>query len=106
MSSQAIRQRCRNHEAREAVCRCPQCGESFCRECVTEHEARLLCAGCLKLLARAKEAAPAKAGVLRRLAPAAMTLAGIVIAWLVFFGAAEGLLTMAVRAERTAWRNH
>jgi len=34
-----------------------------------------------------------------------MALAGIVIAWVVFFGAGEAMLTLAVRAEQTAWQN-
>jgi hypothetical protein len=40
-------QRCFNHAAREAVARCPECGRFFCRECVTEHDDRLVCAACL-----------------------------------------------------------
>jgi hypothetical protein len=102
MSSQPIQQRCWNHESREAVCRCPQCGNSFCRECVTEHESRLLCAACLRSLARAREQRPARRS---GLAPVAMALAGIMIAWVVFFAAGEAMLTLAVRAEQTAWQN-
>ncbi len=41
------RQRCFNHENREAVARCPECTRFFCRECVTEHAGRVLCAQCL-----------------------------------------------------------
>ena len=41
-------QRCFQHSSREAVARCPECRRFFCRECVTEHEDRLLCAACLK----------------------------------------------------------
>lgn len=41
------RQRCVRHSAREAAARCPSCGRFFCRECVTEHEGRILCAACL-----------------------------------------------------------
>ena len=103
MSVQAIQQRCWNHELREAVCRCPGCGRSFCRECVTEHESRLLCAMCLRKLARAPER---QVPVRRRgLVPVAMALAGIMIAWVVFFAAGEAMLTLAVRAEQTAWQN-
>src|SRR5438132_254763 len=47
------RQRCLNHLNREAVARCPECKRFFCRECVTEHEDRLICAACLKKLAKA-----------------------------------------------------
>lgn len=41
------RQRCFNHGSREAAARCPECGRFFCRECVTEHEDRVLCAACI-----------------------------------------------------------
>lgn len=45
-------QRCFNHSAREAVARCPECARFYCRECVTEHNDRVICAACLKKLAR------------------------------------------------------
>ena len=41
------RQRCVRHPEREAAARCPACARFFCRECVTEHEGRILCASCL-----------------------------------------------------------
>jgi hypothetical protein len=54
MSTLAAR-RCVQHVAREAVARCPACAGDFCRECVVEHEGRLLCASCLTLeIAQAK----------------------------------------------------
>ena len=37
---------------REAVARCPECTQFFCRECITEHDDRVLCSACLKKLAR------------------------------------------------------
>lgn len=39
---------CQNHPSREAAARCVSCGGSFCRECVTPYEGRMLCGGCLK----------------------------------------------------------
>jgi hypothetical protein len=45
-------QRCFNHSAREAVARCPACARFYCRECVTEHDDRVICAACLKKLVR------------------------------------------------------
>ncbi len=45
------RLRCCHHTHREAVARCPACGRHFCRECITEHEDRVLCAACLSSLA-------------------------------------------------------
>ena len=97
-----LQKRCWNHEHREAVCRCPECGRAFCRECVSEHEARLLCAACL---ARAAQTAPRKPHPLRRLAPAAMLLAGMLLAWIVLFGAGESLIILGQRAEQNAWQN-
>ena len=44
--------RCFNHSGREAVARCTLCGRTFCRECITEHDARLVCATCLAAFAR------------------------------------------------------
>ena len=98
MSGLAIEQRCWNHEAREAVCRCPECGRSFCRECVTEHQARLLCASCLLAVARAR---PSRRAGMRRLLPAAMALAGILLAWTVFYSAGEALILLTGRLEQT-----
>jgi hypothetical protein len=96
-----IHQRCWNHEAREAVCRCPGCARSFCRECVTEHESRLLCATCLKGVSRP---VPSRRNTARRLLPAAMILGGIVLAWLFFFGAGQALNLFATRVEESSWQ--
>lgn len=46
----ALQHRCLNHVAREAVARCPECGQFFCRECVTEHAGRVVCSRCLQRL--------------------------------------------------------
>jgi hypothetical protein len=44
-------QHCHLHPQREAVVRCPECRHYFCRECVTEHDGRMLCSNCLAHLA-------------------------------------------------------
>ena len=93
-----LHQRCWNHESREAVCRCPACGRSYCRECVTEHESRLLCAACLRTLTSA--AVPHRRA---SLLPAAMALSGLVLAWLIFFGSGEAILTLITRLEQSTW---
>ncbi len=94
MTAGAIHHRCWNHEGREAVCRCPECGRSFCRECVTEHESRLLCASCLLRVSRQAAAeSPRRAGWV----PAALLAGGLALAWLLFFAAGEGILTVAGR---------
>jgi hypothetical protein len=45
-------QRCVNHPQREASARCPECSRFYCRECITEHDDRVLCASCLEKIAR------------------------------------------------------
>ncbi len=106
MTVHTVHQRCRNHEWREAVCRCPSCGNSFCRECVSEHEFRLLCASCIHALAQARRSEHAKKRIMPRWIPAiAMTVAGVLLAALIFFSAGETILTIAVRAEQASWQN-
>jgi hypothetical protein len=76
-------ERCRNHPDREAAVRCPACGRYCCRECVVEHERRLLCADCLAALTRPAAGrrrvwwwawVPVQWGV------------GVLVAWLSFHG--------------------
>ena len=77
-----IHQRCFNHATREAVARCPVCRQFFCRECVTEHEDRVICTACLKKIARTSLLKrPAFAAVLR----AAQCLCGLFVAWFFFY---------------------
>ena len=94
-----IEQRCWNHELREAVCRCPACGRHFCRECVTEHEARLLCAACLEAIVPLT----APRSHARVLWTPLAALGGLLLSWLVFYIGGEILLELAAHAER-AWR--
>lgn len=94
-----FRERCWTHPAREAAVRCPSCERSFCRECVTEHGGRLVCAECLRkesLAAAQGRGRPARAA--RRVAAAggrvgALTL-GLLAAWLFFHLLAQTLITV------------
>src|SRR5579872_7296852 len=99
--SPAIQQRCWNHPEREASCRCPHCVRSFCRECVTEHEAQLLCASCLEAVAKER---PTTRRALRRFLPAAMALAGLMLAWFFYYGVGQAFLQSAARPEPT-WQD-
>lgn len=94
--------RCLRHPGREAAARCPACRQFFCRECVAEHEGRLLCAGCL----RAATAAPApRARRLAAPARAAAVLAGLAAGWLAFVILGEFLLRRpAATHADTLWR--
>ena len=94
--------RCARHPAREAAARCLACGEFFCRECVVEHEGRLLCASCL--------ARQTTKGALRlsfgRAARRALALAlAVVVAWVAFYMFGALLLRLPTRFhDGTIWR--
>ena len=77
-------QRCLHHGEREAIARCPGCGSFFCRECITEHDERIICAACLAKLTRPAEA-KARRFRLAALRPWAGAFSGIVVAWLCFY---------------------
>ena len=95
-------QRCFNHAAREAVARCPECGYCFCRECITEHDDRVVCAACLKKLARQQHH---RRGMFARLMRLAQCALGALIAWLFFFLIGDVLLkTPASFHEGTLWQ--
>jgi len=95
-------QRCFNHAGREAVARCPECHQFFCRECVTEHDDRMVCAVCLKKLAhRPLTRRPAFLRVLRL----AQCVLAILIAWFFFFCLGAGLLKLPADFHaRTLWQ--
>jgi len=95
-------QRCFNHFQREAVARCVECRQFFCRECVTEHDDRILCASCLKkLLQPALTSRRWFVGILRL----AQGLAGVLLLWLVFYLLGVTLLDIPTSFhEGTLWR--
>ena len=92
--SALVLQRCAAHPAREAAARCPACRQSFCRECVTEHDGRLLCTACLRKLAAPKAPRPLRLGFLWR--PLQLGL-GLGLAWAAFY--VLGLVLLQTPAE-------
>jgi hypothetical protein len=97
-------QRCFNHALREAVARCPECKQFFCRECVTEHEDRVLCSVCLKKLTRQPLT---QRQVFTRLFHVARCGLGILVAWYFFFLIGEGLLKLPDSFHQgTLWQVH
>jgi hypothetical protein len=75
-------QRCFNHASREAAARCPDCKQFFCRECITEHDDRVLCTTCLKKLAAKTSKERRGFASLRRIAHCVF---GFFVAWFFFF---------------------
>lgn len=96
-------QRCFNHMFREAVARCPECGRFFCRECITEHEDKVLCASCLrKRLEPAGEKFQGHQWFFRL----GYFLLGIVLLYVIFYYLAQILLALPTDFhEGTLWQS-
>ena len=90
MSSLA-RQRCLHHPQREAAARCPACRRFYCRECVVDHDGRLLCTSCLAAETAGRKTHRPWWRVAVRLAAATAMLA---VAWIFFYLAALGVLRL------------
>jgi hypothetical protein len=72
--------KCANHLSREAAGRCVGCRRTYCKECLTLLEGRLMCARCEPAMAQPSPLArPLKWTAI----PAA--LIGFLLAWLVFY---------------------
>ena len=83
-------ERCFNHASREAVARCPECGRTFCRECISEHDDRVICAFCLKRL----NTKAVKRSRLILLVRFAQVFVGILLLWSSFYLLGKALLAI------------
>jgi len=79
------RQRCLLHPLREAAARCPSCRQFFCRECVTEHESRFVCATCLRKLTGSRSERKTARNILVAALAAARLFASVGLLWLTFY---------------------
>ncbi len=98
-----VHQRCLNHSLREAAARCPECGQYYCRECITEHDDRVICAGCLKKLVK-----PTTSNRLPLASVALVTqgLMGLLAIWLFFYLIGSALVAIpAAFHEGTLWQS-
>jgi hypothetical protein len=100
-------QRCSNHSLREAAVQCPSCKRYFCRECVTEHQGRMICVSCVTIHGAASPRPAFKPGWILTSA------AGLLIAWLIFYYLGQSLtripLEFHANPELSAaklWRTH
>jgi hypothetical protein len=95
-------QRCFNHAVREAAARCPECRQFFCRECITEHDDRVICAACLARITRKP--------LTQRLALVKVlwltqAVVGFLVVWYFFFLFGESLLKLPNSFhEGTLWQ--
>ena len=76
-------QRCHLHRDREAVARCPECNRYYCRECITEHEDRMLCATCLGRIPDSRNTT--RFQQLYWLIPFLQLGGGLLLLWVVFY---------------------
>jgi hypothetical protein len=96
-----IAPQCFNHPARESVARCPECRRCYCRECITEHEGRVICAPCLARLVR-PTAGRARRHLKWVTAPLAVAT-GLLSAWLVFYTLGWALARIPSEFHEGAW---
>jgi hypothetical protein len=82
-------QRCIHHPQREASARCPECGKYYCRECITEHDDRVICAACLGKLMQKKEKRSQAWDLLPRVG---LLLAAFVVVFIIILLAGDALL--------------
>lgn len=86
--TQLANQRCALHANREAVAVCLGCNRFFCRECVTEHGDRVLCASCLPLSSNDKK----HQAILSYMITAGLFVGSILFLWFVFYSGGQILL--------------
>ncbi len=96
------RKRCFNHPDREAAAVCLECGRYFCRECVTEHENRVLCANCLSAISAAEESPRSTSMIMET----ALFFGAVLFLWFFFYYGGQVLLTLpASFHEGSLWRD-
>ena len=96
-------QRCLHHTEREAVARCPECTQFFCRECVVEFDGRVLCSECRKKLVGGERR---ERGWLRYVGIGAHCIGSAMLLWLCFFLLGKALLAIpASFHEGDAWKS-
>ncbi|ACL02673.1 rhomboid family protein [Desulfatibacillum aliphaticivorans] len=83
-------ERCLLHEDREAAARCPECQRYFCRECITEHEGRVICSRCLEIILNQSRSEKEGGGLIKRVyqrtKSGALTALQVLIALLIIWG--------------------
>lgn len=92
MSGSLTGLRCANHLLREAAARCPECRRYFCRECVTEHDGRMLCTSCLRK--SGQQGPRARRRIWPALGRGTACVASLFLLWMVFYVVGRLLLSL------------
>ena len=81
---------CVTHADRVSSARCPSCRQFYCSECITEHQGKMICAGCLE-----KELASIRPIRKERrsfpLMALVQFLVAVLVVWMVFYFFAQTL---------------
>ena len=94
--------RCAHHPEREAVALCTSCGRSYCRECITEHDDRMMCTSCLS---KFMQSASGRFFDTSDILTAGAALAGVFAAWLAFYYLAQMLIAIPTPFhDGTVWQ--
>ena len=101
MSTAITQAVCFHHPQREAAAKCVGCGRSYCRECVTPVDRRMMCADCFK-------ASTATKVTVRRdwfvLSVAAQVVLGVLGLWFTSYFLGRALLELPTSFhEGTVW---
>lgn len=96
------KEKCFHHPAREAAARCPLCRQYYCRECVTEHDDRLVCAACLREASSGKRSFSRWSRDAALLAPAVLSF---LVLWILFHVIGWSLLLVPGEGhEQALWQ--
>ncbi len=77
--------RCQWHPDRPAAARCQSCGSYFCRDCVSEHDLRMICSSCLSAMANPAEKSRGRWPLWPTLVVVGQAACGLVVLWLLFY---------------------
>ncbi len=86
---------------REAVACCTECRQFYCRECITEHEDRAICASCLRKMAAETTPRRWRLGWAFTALPCVF---GFIVLWFFFYFCGQALLSIPSSFhEGTLW---
>ena len=101
--NQISKKRCFNHISREAAACCPVCKRFFCRECITEHDDRVICSSCLGKKVSIKKDPKTAITVLKSILYFTI---GFFIIWIFFFIMGKSLLSLPDTFHKgTMWKS-
>ena len=89
----SLHQTCLNHPDREAAAQCPSCKRPYCRECITEHDYKMICANCLSELS-AEQGAKSR-GFSLPIMPVFQITAAFLILWTVYYQLGDLLIDLS-----------